>query len=589
MTTLSFDLPDENQPQQTQQSFISFDTLFAYFVDKKVLNASFVTQSKNLTTQIKSGFQALPDEIRENFDDKKDLLHFWNCEAIFNELMKRPNSSKKDFFGRYVDPEIKKWNNIMTQFQKNNLHIGHAAQILARTIQLDLPGIRKGITRYSSEIDTLVKKRTEQLKSAAAFQKEFDHECALIHAKGSSDLSTAIKAQSEQIPSIIAKYIYTYITTSSSFIAALKLYEKFSKQKAPKSTKWTERKMTKEGFPAPLSTLYCVMALSESFLSTIMNEPWKPSFSSTKEERASPTPLQKSASQASTLSSSASASSSSSSASASSPSPSSAPSPSPSPSSSSSSSSSGDDDIDWGDFDDDLAFSYDVEEVDDGASSTGASADSAADAICVVEEGTEEVISPKTEEEENRLFLAALGESSDRNALHRDILEIKSFIEQRIVEASSSDHSTTTSIAAAYSSVSKGEKGGSGGSSGLDAADVSVPMSTLKQMQTALQKAIEGAKEKKLEHLILLKNSPSYVLRLVSSIQTKKDSANRMTQQAKRTSVMIEEAQRQVDRQNKILADYLTKIRNLATCIEQSYNKLSVAEKKLNIIGIPTK
>lgn len=267
-STFTFDLPTESSPSQPT-TFVPYHQLFAYLVDHKRLTPQFGNLSQTVISKVKNSYTDLPDEIKDNFIQVQDSLkhffshflifsfcrcfqdlHYWTCDAIFQKIISQPNAGKKTLFGKYIDPLAQHWNLLLQQvlaialhlllntfqFSKHNVHVGHAVQMLVRMITLDVfvdhpviffsstfflsPGFKRSIDRAERDVEALLKKEKDQLRSASLFMRDFESACTQNSIERGENLREGVMTQISLIPPLLANAILTHIVKSSFYFSS---------------------------------------------------------------------------------------------------------------------------------------------------------------------------------------------------------------------------------------------------------------------------------------------------------------------------------------------------------------------------------
>ena len=65
------------------------------------------------------------------------------------EILKQTEKDTKSVFGTYGSQRMKDWKEIIKLYEKENVYIGEAAQILVRNLTYEIPGIKKQISKIA--------------------------------------------------------------------------------------------------------------------------------------------------------------------------------------------------------------------------------------------------------------------------------------------------------------------------------------------------------------------------------------------------------------------------------------------------------
>ena len=74
-------------------------------------------------------------------------INYFHCLQIV-EILKETEADTRSLFGRYGSQRMKDWQEVVRLYEKDNVYLAEAAQILMRNVAYEIPGIKKSITKY---------------------------------------------------------------------------------------------------------------------------------------------------------------------------------------------------------------------------------------------------------------------------------------------------------------------------------------------------------------------------------------------------------------------------------------------------------
>ena len=83
----------------------------------------------------------------------KDLLsgtniNFFHCVKIV-EILKETEKDTKNFFGQYGSQRMTDWREILGMYEKDDIYLAEAAQLLIQAVAYELPGVKKQIAKVT--------------------------------------------------------------------------------------------------------------------------------------------------------------------------------------------------------------------------------------------------------------------------------------------------------------------------------------------------------------------------------------------------------------------------------------------------------
>ncbi|XP_047025908.1 CDK5 regulatory subunit-associated protein 3 [Helicoverpa zea] len=110
-------------------------------------------------------------------------INYFHCLKII-DILKLTEADTKNLFGRYGSQRMKDWQDIARSYEKENLYLAEAAQILVRNINYEIPGLKKQIAKEDQLQIELEKKHTDFLKNEASSKSEFLTLCKQLGIQG---------------------------------------------------------------------------------------------------------------------------------------------------------------------------------------------------------------------------------------------------------------------------------------------------------------------------------------------------------------------------------------------------------------------
>ncbi|XP_063992598.1 CDK5 regulatory subunit-associated protein 3 [Diachasmimorpha longicaudata] len=145
-------------------------------------------------------------------------INYFHCRSII-EILKETEADTKNLFGRYGSQRMKDWQEIVRLYEKDNLYLAEAAQMLIRNISYEVPSFKKQIQKAEQTVHELDKKALEYKKSENTARTEFANLCKQLGIPGNrikreligkivelSDIYERIAKKVESLTPVIAFY-----------------------------------------------------------------------------------------------------------------------------------------------------------------------------------------------------------------------------------------------------------------------------------------------------------------------------------------------------------------------------------------------
>lgn len=73
-------------------------------------------------------------------------INYFHCLKII-EILKETEANTKNIFGSYRSQRMKDWQEIVHLYEKDNVYLAEAAQMLIRNVNYEVPGLKKQIAK----------------------------------------------------------------------------------------------------------------------------------------------------------------------------------------------------------------------------------------------------------------------------------------------------------------------------------------------------------------------------------------------------------------------------------------------------------
>ncbi|CAH0546182.1 unnamed protein product [Brassicogethes aeneus] len=150
-------------------------------------------------------------------------INYFHCLKIV-DILKETEADTKNLFGRYGSQRMKDWQDIISSYQKDNLYLAEAAQMLIRNVSYEIPGLKKQVAKIEQSQLECEKKLKDYGKVETTALKEFNVACEQLGIPG-DEIKMELLGLLKELPKI-------YKDTSERIKivqSAIELYTEFSK------------------------------------------------------------------------------------------------------------------------------------------------------------------------------------------------------------------------------------------------------------------------------------------------------------------------------------------------------------------------
>ncbi|TGZ37222.1 CDK5 regulatory subunit-associated protein 3 [Temnothorax longispinosus] len=131
-------------------------------------------------------------------------INYFYCIKIV-EILKETEADTKNLFGRYGSQRMKDWQEILRLYEKDNVYLAEAAQILIRNVNYEVPSIKKQIQKLEQSLTEFEKKEAEYKKSENIAHTEYNALCKQLGITGYSTVRRELMDKVKELSEVYQK------------------------------------------------------------------------------------------------------------------------------------------------------------------------------------------------------------------------------------------------------------------------------------------------------------------------------------------------------------------------------------------------
>ncbi|VDO32129.1 unnamed protein product [Brugia timori] len=148
-------------------------------------------------------------------------INYFHCARIVN-ILKDTEKGTKNFLGYYSSQRMNDWMQIQQMYEKGNIHLAEAAQILQRMIQYEIPVLKKQISKCDQTITDCVKKEKDYARQMVDSKKQYEKELWKLGIEG-----VHLKREIISLLTDLPSFLDEMTKSISSLNEPLQYYEQF--------------------------------------------------------------------------------------------------------------------------------------------------------------------------------------------------------------------------------------------------------------------------------------------------------------------------------------------------------------------------
>ncbi|KAM3716819.1 CDK5RAP3-like protein [Dirofilaria immitis] len=200
---------------------IHCNKLLDWLLSRRHCNKDWQKSVMIIREKISEAIQDMPEDERIVKLLQGSYINYFHCIRIV-DILKDTEKGTKNFLGYYSSQRMNDWMEIQKMYEKKNIHLAEAAQILQRMIQYEIPALKKQISKSDQTITDCMKKENDYTKQIIDSRKQYEKELLKLGIEG-VQLRQEILSLLADFPSFLDE-----ITRSiSSLNEPLNYYEQF--------------------------------------------------------------------------------------------------------------------------------------------------------------------------------------------------------------------------------------------------------------------------------------------------------------------------------------------------------------------------
>nr|CAG4647980.1 EOG090X07S9 [Moina brachiata]SVE93064.1 EOG090X07S9 [Moina brachiata] len=171
-------MQEQNIPIDIQTS-----KLLDWVINRRHCTKTWPQQITAVRSKITSAIQDMPEHEGITKLLTGTYINYFHCLQIV-EILKETEKDTKSMFGRYGSQRMKDWQEIVKLYEKDNVFLAEASQMLMRNVAYEIPAIKKSIVKCEQVQHECEKREADCTKNAQEFRDKYKSLCNQIGITG---------------------------------------------------------------------------------------------------------------------------------------------------------------------------------------------------------------------------------------------------------------------------------------------------------------------------------------------------------------------------------------------------------------------
>jgi hypothetical protein len=200
-------------------------TSVGWMMERRKLVSGWQKELRTIRAKIALALGDLPEPVKQSVGRDTEDLNYWHCKEILEALIKSGEPQERNLFGQYQSKRMRDWMEILKRYERNNVFLGDASQILTSIVKYEIPAVGKKVERCRQQIEELSRRENENNRTIAEYMKKFAQDCNDLGIKG-DDVSSELQGLVKELPFLLLE-VQKVLRASDAIEQACAFYKAF--------------------------------------------------------------------------------------------------------------------------------------------------------------------------------------------------------------------------------------------------------------------------------------------------------------------------------------------------------------------------
>ena len=116
--------------------------------------------------------------------DEAGVNYFEGVEILKLLAARSKDGGQRNWLGSYKDAELKEWESLLGAYKYGNAHLGEAARVMVQNTDFEVPALKSKLARNQKEVSDLMKKMQHSRHLIEENKRKYDEHCSSLGING---------------------------------------------------------------------------------------------------------------------------------------------------------------------------------------------------------------------------------------------------------------------------------------------------------------------------------------------------------------------------------------------------------------------
>ncbi|XP_065053892.1 CDK5 regulatory subunit-associated protein 3-like [Rhopilema esculentum] len=177
---------------------IHYNKLLDWLIDRRHCTLKWQQSAALIKEKVDAAMKEIPSDPSIQELMRGACVGYFRCLKVM-EILKASGEGSKNIFGQYSSRKMKDWAEILQLYQNDNIHLAETAHFLVRNVNYEIPSLKRQISKCQQTQRDCTRKESEYMTNAGLFKDRYYYECKQMGVQG-ENIKSELLALVDELP-----------------------------------------------------------------------------------------------------------------------------------------------------------------------------------------------------------------------------------------------------------------------------------------------------------------------------------------------------------------------------------------------------